>query len=63
LAEVTIPEVERLLTIALPLPPHSAQLYLAWSEWRRHKRQLARISRYRRRGLQYPSGEKLANPP
>ncbi|OIO94628.1 MAG: hypothetical protein AUJ96_28365 [Armatimonadetes bacterium CG2_30_66_41] len=63
MAEVTIPEVERLLTIALPLPPHSVELQLAWCVWRRRKRQLARISRYRRRGLQYPSGEKLANPP
>ena len=50
LAELTVPEVRRLLEIALPLPPRSIELRLAWSRWRRAKRQQARRSHYRRKG-------------
>jgi len=35
----------------LPLPPASDELKLAWSRWRRAKRQQARRSHYRRRTL------------
>ena len=35
LAELSVPEVRRLLEIALPLPPASVELKLAWSRWRR----------------------------
>lgn len=38
LADLTVPEVRRLLEVALPLPPRSAELRLAWSAWRRAKR-------------------------
>jgi len=44
-----VPEVRRLLDVALPLPPHSPALRLAWSDWRRHKRWLARRGHYRHR--------------
>ena len=54
LAEVSVPEVRRLLEVALPLPPRSPELRLAWSRWRRAKRQQARRSHYRRRGAQWP---------
>jgi len=54
LAEVSVPEVRRLLEVALPLPPHSPELRLAWSQWRRAKRQQARRSHYRRRGAPWP---------
>jgi hypothetical protein len=30
-----VPEVRHLLGIALPLPPRSLELRLAWSQWRR----------------------------
>uniref|UniRef100_A0A540V842 Uncharacterized protein n=1 Tax=Litorilinea aerophila TaxID=1204385 RepID=A0A540V842_9CHLR len=45
---MTVPEVRRLLEIALPLPPRSPELRLAWSLWRRAKRLLARLSHRRR---------------
>ena len=48
LAEWTVAEVRALLEITLPLPSHSPQLQLAWSYWRRRKRQQSRLS-YRRR--------------
>src|ERR1041385_7303497 len=48
LAEVSIPEVRRLLEIALRLPAASEELRWAWSTWRRAKRQQARRSHYRR---------------
>lgn len=35
LAELSVPEVRRLLDIALPLPRRSPELRLAWSRWRR----------------------------
>ncbi len=54
LAELTVPEVRRLLEIALPLPPRSTELRLAWSHWRRTKRQQARRSHYRRKGYTMP---------
>jgi hypothetical protein len=62
LAELTVPEVRRLLEIALPLPARSPQLRLAWSLWRRAKRHLARQSHRRRRldQLLYPY---LTQPP
>ena len=47
--ELTVPAVRDLLEIALPLPPRSVALRLAWSDWRRAKRQQARRSHYRRR--------------
>ena len=48
--ELTVPEVRRLLEIALPLTPRSIELRLAWSRWLRTKRQQARRSHYRRKG-------------
>jgi SRSO17 transposase len=51
LAELTVPEVRRLLDVALPLPPHSPELRLAWSDWRRAKRQQARRSHYRHQAM------------
>jgi len=56
-------EVRRLLEVALPLPPHSAELCLAWSRWRRARRQQARRSHYRRRGLQWPLQPAHDKPP
>ena len=40
-AELTVPEVRRLLEVALPLPYRSRDLRLAWSLWRRAKRMQA----------------------
>ena len=54
LAELSVPEVRRLLEIALPLPPRSHELRLAWSRWRWTERQQARHSHYRRRGAHWP---------
>jgi hypothetical protein len=54
IAELSVPEVRRLLEIALPLPPRSPELRLAWSQWRRARRQQARRSHYRRRGASWP---------
>ena len=51
LAGLTVPEVRRLLAIALPLPVHSPELRLAWSMFRRRKRLWARQSHSRRRAL------------
>ena len=48
LAELTVPEVRRLLEVALPLPYRSRELRLAWSLWRRAKRWQARLSHSRR---------------
>ena len=55
LAELTVPEVRRLLEVAMPLPPRSVELRLAWSRWRRARRQQARRSHYRRRGVVLPT--------
>ena len=55
LAELSVPEVRRLLEVALPLPARSPELRLAWSIWRRWKRQLARRSHYRRNGMPWPA--------
>jgi hypothetical protein len=49
LAELSLPELRRLLEVALPLPPQSHELKIAWSLFRRAKRQQARRSHYRRR--------------
>jgi hypothetical protein len=49
LADLTVPEVRRLLAVALPLPPRSVAVQLAWSCWRRKRRLQARRSHYRRR--------------
>lgn len=62
LAELTVPEVRRLLEIALPLSSRSPELRLAWSLWRRAKRQQARQSHQRRRRNQFHTGY-LAQPP
>jgi len=51
LAGLTVPEVRRLLAIALPLPARSPELRLLWSTFRRRKRFWARQSHYRRRAL------------
>lgn len=43
-----MPEVRRLLEVALPLPHRKRELRLAWSLWRRTKRWQARLSHSRR---------------
>lgn len=48
MAELSVPEVLRLLELALPLPDRPPALRLAWSLWRRAKRWLARHSHTRR---------------
>jgi len=45
---LTVPEVRRLLEVALPLPYRPRELRLAWSLWRRAKRWQARLSHSRR---------------
>jgi SRSO17 transposase len=55
LAGLTVPEVRRLLAIALPLPVRSPELRLIWSLFRRRKRFWARRSHYQRRRLRRPS--------
>lgn len=47
LADLTVPEVRRLLDIALPLSTRSTQLRLAWSHWRRERRLEARLNHCR----------------
>ena len=49
MAGLTVPEVRRLLAVALPLPERSVAARLAWSHWRRRRRLQARRSHYRRR--------------
>jgi hypothetical protein len=44
-----VPEVRRLLEIALPLPDRSSCECLAWSLWRRARRWQAQRSHYRHR--------------
>lgn len=46
---MTVPEVRRLLEVALPLPARSPALRLAWSNWRRATRLRVRRCHYRRR--------------
>jgi len=46
-----VPEVRRLLMVALPLPAHSPELGLVWSWWRRAQRWQARRSHDRRRAF------------
>src|SRR5919201_3221234 len=48
LIPLTVPEVRRLLEVALPLPPRSAAARLAWSTWRRRHQARARRGHYRR---------------
>lgn len=48
LSPLTVPEVRRLLEVALPLPRQSVELHLWWSWWRRSRRFQARRSHYRR---------------
>jgi SRSO17 transposase len=47
--ELTVPEVRRLLEVALPLASRSARELLAWSYWRRRKCYRARFCHYRHR--------------
>lgn len=49
LAELSVPEVRRLLEVALPLPADSPEFKLAWSRWRRARHLQARLSHYRAR--------------
>ena len=42
-----MPEVRRLLEVALPLPERGVRERLAWSTWRRRKGYRARICHYR----------------
>jgi hypothetical protein len=49
LAALTVPEVRRLLEIALPLPNRSSRERLAWSLWRRAQCLQAQRSHYRHR--------------
>ena len=49
LAALTVPEVRRLLEIALPLPDRSRRERLAWSLWRRAQCLQAQRSHYRHR--------------
>lgn len=51
---MTVPEVRRLLEVALPLPPRSPELRLAWSQWRCAIRFRVRRSHYRRRARREP---------
>ena len=54
LAELTVAEVRALLEVALPLPPRSIALGMAWSRWRRRKRKQTRDS-YHRRAARQPT--------
>ncbi|MDA1193471.1 MAG: hypothetical protein O3A46_17480 [Candidatus Poribacteria bacterium] len=49
LAKMTVPEVRRLLEGALPCPPRSKELRWQWSQWRRRKRQMAKIAHWNKR--------------
>ena len=49
LAELTVPEIRRLLEVALPSTLPSMAFILAWSWFRRRSRQLSKESHYRRR--------------
>jgi hypothetical protein len=44
-----VPEVRRLLEVALPLPERGVRERLAWSYWRRRKGYRARVCHYRHR--------------
>ena len=50
--ELSVPEIRRLLEIALPLPEQSVESKWRWSLWRRRHHRKAKLSHYRRRG--YP---------
>ena len=47
LENLTVPEVRRLLEVALPLPERDLRECLAWSTWRRRKCYRARVCHYR----------------
>ena len=50
---MTVPAVRRLLEIALPLPSRSNELRLAWSFWRRTKRQQSRRVFIKAKAIQF----------
>jgi hypothetical protein len=58
-AGLTVPEVRRLLAIALPLPADSPEFDLAWSHWRRVRRLQARQSHYRAQSRKDPQQESV----
>ena len=49
LEDLTVPEVRRLLEVALPLPERSVRERLAWSDFRRRKCYRARLCHYQHR--------------
>jgi hypothetical protein len=49
LEDLSVPEVRRLLEVALPLPERGVRERLAWSYWRRRKCYRARLCHYRHR--------------
>jgi hypothetical protein len=57
MAGLTVPEVRRLVAVALPLPERSVAARLAWSCWRRTRRLQARRSHYRRRAARRPTAQ------
>ncbi len=60
LAVLTVPEVRRLLEIALPLPDRSSRERFAWSLWRRTRCLQVQRSHYRhRRWPQYVGSNPL----
>ncbi|NLF02112.1 MAG: hypothetical protein GX601_14160 [Anaerolineales bacterium] len=56
LGELTVPEVRRLLEVPLLLPLRARKWRLAWSDWRRAKRQQARRSHCRHQLLHTLTG-------
>ena len=59
LANWTVAEVRRLLTVVLPLPNHCPAFRLAWIHWRLRKREQTRRSHYRCRGHVAPPRETI----
>jgi hypothetical protein len=49
LEDLSVPEVRRLLEVALPLPERGVRERLAWSTWRRRQCYRARVCHYRHR--------------
>ena len=47
--ELTIPEIRRLLEIALPLPKRTTEIIWEWSLWRRRHNQKAKRSHSQQR--------------
>jgi len=56
---LTVPEVRRLLEVALPLPPRSRAARLAWSRWRRRHQACAKRCHYQRRLTPSPPDVRL----